>query len=262
MHLTLVENLLWAFGTALKVLLCILVFYRHLYRRLPFFSIYVALLVAKVVVVWSVYRLWGYNSRFAWYTAWCAIGVLLLARGLVVAELCWTNLANYPAIWSLVRKLLVFVAVVVLAYAATTAYYNKTPVSAFILTAERGSEISILVILVAMLGLGIRYKVALGLLERNIVLGLGLYSAFQVVNDSFVDQWMAPHFHWWNSTRIVAFDAALLMWLVPLRKALPHPGHAHVLLTEQVARHLLRQLLDRMREVTEELKKLGKSARK
>jgi hypothetical protein len=262
MHLSLVENILWAFGTALKVLLCILVFYRHLYRRLPFFSIYVALLIAEVGVVWSAYRVWAYGSRFAWYVYWYSVGALLLARGSVVAELCAASLRNYPAIWSLVRNLLLFVAVVVLACAVIAAYQNKTPVSAFVLTAERGLEISILIILVAMLGFGVSYDVALCPLERNIVLGLGVYSTFQVLNDSFVDQWMTPHFHWWNSARVIAFDAALLLWLVPLRKPLPAPAHPHVLLNEEVARHLLRQLLARMREVIEELKRLSKSGRK
>jgi hypothetical protein len=258
MHLSLFENLLWAFGTALKVLLCVVVVYRHLYRRLPLFSIYVALLVAEVAVVWSVYRVRGFTSRFAWYTGWCAAGVVLLARGLAVAELCWTSIRNYPAIWSLVRKLLVFVAVVVLSFAAMTAYQNQSPVAAFVLTADRGSEISILVILVALLGFGVRYNVPLGPVERNLVLGIGIYSAFQVVNDTFMDNWMTRYFHWWNSTRVIAFDVALIIWLVPLRKALPPPCKAPVLLTEEVARYLLRQLLDRMQEVRDELKKIGK----
>lgn len=262
MHLTPLDNLLWAFGTALKALLCVLVFYRHFYRRLLFFSIYVVLLMAEVTVVWSVYRVWGYTSSFAWYTAWCAVGILLLARGLAVAELCWTSLRNYPAIWSLVRQVLVLVAIIVLVYAGSTTYQNKTPLVAFFVSAERGSEISILVTLVALLVFGLRYNIALGPVERSIVLGLGFYSAFQVVNDSFMDQWMTRHFHWWNSTRVISFDIALMMWLVPLRKGLSPPSNAPALLSERVARYLLRQVLEQMREVTDELKRIGKSIRK
>jgi hypothetical protein len=261
MHLTLFENILWAFGTALKVLLCTLVVYRRLYKRFPFFSIYAGLLVAEVGVVWSVYRLWGFNSLFAWYTGWCAVGVVLLARGLVVGELCWTSLRNYPAIWSVVRKVLVFAAVIVLALSAISAYQQKA-LAAFILTLDRGTEISILVILIGLLGFGTLYDVPLGPVERNLALGIGIYSAFQVINDSFMNEWMNRYFHWWNSTRVVAFDVAIVMWALPLRKALPPAEHAPALLNEQVARRLLRQLLDRMREVTDELKRISKSIRK
>jgi hypothetical protein len=161
-----------------------------------------------------------------------------------------------------VRKVLVVTAVIVIGYASVTAYQDKTPLVAFFVTAERGSEISILVILVALLAFGLRYNVALGPIERSIVLGLGFYSAFQVVNDSFMDQWMTPHFHWWNSTRVIAFDLALIVWLVPLRKSLPPPRSAPALLGEDVSRQLLRQVLDRMREITDELKRIGKSIRK
>jgi hypothetical protein len=254
MHLSQLEIILWAFGTALKLLLCILAFHRHLYRRLPFFFVYVNLLVAEVAVVWSVYRVAGYSSRLAWFTYWSSVGILLLARGLVVAELCWTSLRNYPAIWILVRNLLLFIATVVLAWAVVVAFQNRSFIAAFILTAERGLEISILIILVAMIGFGLRYDVELPLLDRNIVLGLGVYSAFQVVNDSFVNQWVTPHFHWWNSARVIAFDAALLFWIAALRKPIP-PRQPPVLLNGGDARLVRGRLFARMREVTEELKK-------
>jgi hypothetical protein len=95
--------------------------------------------------------------------------------------------------------------------------------------------------------------------ERNVVLGLGIYSAFQILNDSFLERWLTPHFSWWNSTRIIAFDVALIIWLVPLRRPQPSPPGAPVLLSGETSQRLLRQILDRMREVADELKRIGKS---
>src|SRR6266567_3875554 len=122
MHLTLPESLLWWLGIGLKFLLCALVFYRHLFRRLPFFSLYAVFLVVEVTVVWWVYREWGYRSIPAWDTYWFASVVVLLARALVVAELCWTSLGTYPAIWPLVWKILILIAMVALGFAAVTAF--------------------------------------------------------------------------------------------------------------------------------------------
>jgi hypothetical protein len=261
MHLTQLENYLWAIGTALKVFLCVLAWHRRLYRRLPFFFVYVVLLVAEVLVVWSAYRLWGYTSGVAWYTYWCAVGALLVTRGFVVAELCRASLRDYPAIWSLLRKGLGLIAVIVLAAASFAAYQSKIPIAAFIVTAERGLEISILVILVAMIGLAVRYDIAPAPLERDIILGLAVYSTFQVLNDSFINQWMAPHFLWWNSTRILAFDAALLLWIFALRKPIP-PTDRPVLLSADGSQHLLGGLLARMRAAIEELKHPGNPRRK
>src|SRR5712691_5222149 len=148
MQLTLSENLLRWLGIGLKFLLCALVFYRRLYRRLPFFSLYAVLLVVEVTVVWWVYREWSYSSFPAWYTYWWASAVVLVARFLVVAELCWTSLGTYPAIWPLVRKLLILIAVVALSYAAVTAFRTKSsPLATFVLSSERALEIAFAFIL-------------------------------------------------------------------------------------------------------------------
>jgi hypothetical protein len=259
MQLTLSENLLWMLGTGLKLLLCGLVFYRRLYRRLPFFSTYAALLVGEVAVVWWVYRKWGFLSRQAWYTYWSAALVVLLARALVVAELCWTSLRNYPAIWSLGRKLLLLVATVVLGYAGIMAIKSSSPVSAFVLTAEQGLEVSLMAVLVALLGFAARYKVALGALRRGIVIGLGIYSGVQVINNTAMNQWMTKYFHWWNLSRELSFNLALVIWTIPLCKALPPQEPAPVLISEQVAVRLLRELLARMRDLADELRRIVRS---
>ncbi len=262
MHLTLPETLLWSLGIALKVLLCVLVSYRRLYRRLPFFSVYVMLLVIEAGTVWWVYRVWGYRSRPAFYTYWIASLVVLLARALVVAELCRTSLRDYRAIWPLVRKLLSAIALAVLSYAAITAYRSSAHFPAFVLTAERGLEMSFAVVLTALLGFGVRYKVALGPVRRNIATGLFVYSGFQVLNNMFMQQWMSRYFHWWVSTRVIAFDLALLVWISPLRKPLGPPDSPPVVIREQVAVRLMREILLMMRELTDELKRIGRSIRK
>src|SRR6266481_1895963 len=259
MHLTLSENLLWWLGIGLKFLLCALVFYRRLYKRLPFFSFYVVLLVLEVTVVWLVYREWGYRSLPAWYTYWFVSVIVLLARALVVAELCWTSLGTYPAIWPMVRKILILIAVVAISYATVTAFLTKSsPLATFVLSSERALEISFAFILVALVGFGARYMAVLGPVERNIVIGLGVYSCFQVINNTFMQQWMGRYFHWWVSMRVVAFDIAMLVWIVPLRKALPAEPE-RTLISESVATRLLRELLASMREITEELKRIARS---
>ncbi len=260
MQLTLSENLLWWLGIGLKFLLCALVFYRRLYRRLPFFSLYVVLLAVEVTVVWWVYREWGYRSFPAWYTYWFASVVVLLARVLVVAELCWTSLGTYPAIWPWVRRLLSLIAVVALSYAAVTAFRTKSsPLATFVLSSERALEMSFAVILVALVGFGARYMAVLRPVERNIVIGLGAYSCFQVINNTFMQEWMSGYFHWWVSMRVIAFDTAMLVWIVPLRKTLPPAEAGRTLISEGAAIRLLRELLASMREITEELKRIARS---
>ncbi len=99
----------------------------------------------------------------------------------------------------------------------------------------------------------------LGPVERNIVIGLGAYSCFQVINNTFMQEWMSRYFHWWVSMRVIAFDIAMLVWIVPIRKALPPAETGRTLISESAAIRLLRELLASMREITEELKRIARS---
>ncbi|HLZ52508.1 MAG TPA: hypothetical protein VKP61_17290 [Candidatus Acidoferrum sp.] len=95
--------------------------------------------------------------------------------------------------------------------------------------------------------------------ESNIVIGLGAYSFFQVINNTFMQEWMSKYFHWWVSVRMVAFDIAMLIWIIPLRNPLPPVEPSPTLISESVAVGLLRQLLAQMREITEEMKRITRS---
>ncbi len=262
MQVPLFANVLWAVGAALKVLLCVLVFYRHLYRRLRLFTVYVVLLSVKDAVVWWAYHEWGYTSRPAWYVYWVASGVVLLARGLVVAELCWAGLRNYPALWPVLRKILALIAFVLLTCAGVAAARSSYRIVAFVLTTERGLELAASVILVTLFAVSVRYRAWLEPLERNIVLGLAMYSTLQMLNNIFMTPRMTPYFPWWESVRVGCFDIVMAMWVIPLLKPLPASSPPQPLISEQASLYLLRQLLDRMQALAHELKRVGKAIRK
>lgn len=234
-------------------------FGRGLHRRLPLFGLYVALVVMDDFAVRWTYHHWGYISDTARHVYWSSLGVVLFARGLAVAELCWRGLRNFPAIWAIVRRWLALLALVMLVYAAIASAKNSSPMIAFLLTAERSLDLGMSVILVALLGVGVRYQVWLGGIERKVVLGFSVYSTFQVVNNSFMRQWMMKYFNWWVSASVVSFEVAMLIWIAPLLRPLPPKAPSPALLSEETSVTLLRQIVEQMRRIVEELKRLGKS---
>ncbi len=259
MHLNVFENLLWGIGAALKGLLCALVYYRRLYRRLPFFTLYASLLVAEFAFVWFAYHTWGYASRAGSYAYWSALGIVLTARGLAIAELCSVCLKNYAGLWSLARRVLGLAALALLASASFTAALNQYRIDKFVLAAEEGLEFAAAVILILLFAITVRYKVWLEPMEHSIFLGLALYSIFQMLNRTFMSRLLTPYFPWWESVRIGCFDIAMLIWLYALRQPLPSAPEGPALIGEQAALDLLRQLLQGMRELTNELKRMVKA---
>jgi hypothetical protein len=95
-------------------------------------------------------------------------------------------------------------------------------------------------------------------MERCVLIGLAMYSIFQMLNRTFMSPLMTPYFYSWESVRIACFDMALLMWLYPLRKPLPNPPAPPALISSQVASELMHSLLEQMRALTEKLKVLRK----
>ncbi len=259
MNLSSFQNFLWIAGTALKLVLCALVFARGLHRRLPLFGLYTVALVAEAVAVRLTYHHFGYSSAAAFYAYWSSLGVVLFARALAVAELCWTSMRDSPAIWMITRRWLAFLALVMLAYAVIAAATNNSPVSTFLLTAQRSLDLGISVILVALLRLGLRYEVSLGAVERKITLGFAVYSTFQIVNSAFMQRWMSGYFRWWVSASVVSFEVAMLIWIVPLLRPLPPPAPPPALLPEEESVAMLEQILERLRRVAEEMKRIARS---
>jgi hypothetical protein len=260
-HLNSLENVLWASGTALKVLLCAAVFYRRVHRRMPFFTAYALLLVGEVIVVWMIYRIYGYTSRTAWYSYWAASGIVLLARGFVIAELCRITFKHYPGLWSLARRTLVLTAGALLTCATISAALNGYWIVGLVQTSQRGLELTGSIILILALTFSIRYKAWMGPLEHGVLVGLAMYSILETLNRtmmSFVPSYLTA----WDSLRVACFDLALIIWIYALRKPLPPPFSATSLISEQVASELLLRLLNGMRELTNELKEIGRSIRK
>lgn len=266
MNLTPFQNFLWIVGTTLKVLLCLLVFARGLHRRLPLFGLYAALLVLEEFGARWAYHHWGYASQPSRYFYWSSLGVILIARALAVGELCWKSLRNSPAVWGIVRKPLVLLAVALLVFAAISVAINRSPLIAFryhrygfLLTAEQFLDFGIVVILAVLAGLGVRYQVWLGGIEKKVVIGFGVYSAFQVVNDAFMQKWMMRYFTWWVSASVVSFEAAMLIWIVPLLRALPPPSAPPALFDEKESIAILSQILEHLRRIMQEMKRVARS---
>ena len=99
-------------------ILCGLVFARRAYRVLPFFAAYSSLLLANMIGVWLVYKIFGFGSLAAYYCYWTSLLVNAGLRSLAIAELCRYRLRAYRGIWGLVWRLLACVSVLFIFHAA------------------------------------------------------------------------------------------------------------------------------------------------
>ncbi|MGB7023480.1 MAG: hypothetical protein WBD73_06750 [Candidatus Acidiferrales bacterium] len=238
-------------------------FYLALRRRLlgllPFFTLYLGLVVADEALLWLTYRLVGIRSRISFDVYWTSQALLVLARAAVVYEICRLLLRPYAGIWKLCRPRLVGLGLILLASAMAMSRRTVHPISATTLMADRGLELTVVGVLLFGLIFCRYYGIEIPQHLAWIALGFGFYSAIQVANNTFLGDWLTQqHLLIWAALRRASFNIAILFWLVALWKPFPATAPAPVLLARGDYEFLAPQVSGRLRELNARLLEIWK----
>lgn len=179
--------------------------------------------------------------------------ILLVARGAIVAEIAWRVLAPNVGVWRLCRDVLLVIAAILVAFAGAAARGNGPRLSSVVLTAERGLELAIILILVSALAFCRQYTLRIQPPIPLVALGLGLYSVIQVANNTFFQGLQGWHFAMWSAVRHFSFDLTLVTWCVAFWKPLPALRPAPVLLEHGEYDDIAPQVSSKLRELNSKL---------
>ena len=252
-HLTTLDYVQWGAGVAFEVFVCALALRRGLFHRLPILTAYLILLLTREAIWFAAYRSLDPSSPAILFLYWLMQTILLVARGAIVAEIAWRVLSPYEGVWRLGRDILLAIAVVLVACAAAAARGNGPKVSAVVLTAERGLELAIVLILVSALAFCRHYTLKIQPPIPLVALGLGLYSAIQVANNTFFHGLHGWHFAIWSAVRHFSFDLTLVTWCLAFWKPLPALQPAPVLLEQGAYDDIAPQVSTKLRELNSKL---------
>ena len=208
----------WALTTALEMVLFALFVRRKLGRNYPAFFAYLVSVILQSLTVAALYRTPNLTKLTIWLIAWGTQGVVVLMRSLAIVELTRSVLRRYIGIWALARRLLVSVAVAVLAYDLAL---SKGDWQWLILNGIRGLELAMAAVIVTMLLFARYYRVPVDQLQRALAVGLCLYSTFYVVNYSLLERVVQQYAVLWNFLGLSAFIASLLVWISAVSRYAP-----------------------------------------
>lgn len=240
-------------AVALELVLFGLAVYRGVYRRLPIFTAYIALVFVKeVVTFWVLFR-YGLRSQPYFYAYWVSQGILVALRGLVVAELLRAVLRPYHGVWAMARVALSVSAAALLSYAAVESAARGPAMGGFVLTADRGLEFVVVGTLLALLAICRYYEVRLDGLTAAIALGLAIYSSVAIMNNTVRFNFFVSYAQTWSVMRRLSYDAAVLIWLWPLLRPVPAQEAAPVMASPGVYGELAPEFSGRMRELNDRL---------
>jgi hypothetical protein len=258
----------------LEVLLCVLVFVRHVQGRLPFFTGYAVTILAASLSQMYVIAHYGFRGSVAtYYYIWISYGVVILARSATIVELFRNTFKPYQGIWGLTWRLLALMTLFLLVHGAIDAKGQTPWFAAYGLTVERGIDIASFLILATILLIGNYYRLPIENIHKWIALGICFFCVVEFANSSVLRNLLAQYMasgiatkaqvdrinDLWNTIYAVASAASLGSWCYLLRKPLPEPAQYPVLLPAGIYQEISPAINLRLRAFNDRLEEMLKS---
>jgi hypothetical protein len=186
---SIVDILNWSCGILEDILfplLLVLIFRNKMYRQLKSFVFYILFVLARTIAI-DVYGTppMSVNDRHYYpyfYSFWITAFVLSFLRLFITLEICERVLQKYTALKALVWRIIVGLGVVLFFWTLYFAIRNFHHVRKFIFTFQQTTDISFAVLLLALMAIGVYYRMRIPRLYSAILIGSCIYSAVQVVD--------------------------------------------------------------------------------
>ena len=241
---------LWALSAAIEIALLVSMVSRKHYRTYPAFFFYICVDFLQTAVLFVLYYAWGFSSPFTERFAWATQGIAVCARALAVTEVSRHLLRQFRGIWALAWRILLFCGATVALYSALIAgwQWDRT-----VLQLDRGLELTIVFVIVALFLFARYYEVVAEPAVRTLGIGFFLLSSFNVVNDTILQRRLAQYENLWRLLGLFAFLSSLSLWISAFRKPLPSSEPRLALLPGDMYRTLVPGLNARLRLLNEKL---------
>jgi len=243
----------WGSATLLTLICLCELFVHGQYRFYRLFTTYLMINLLQAVLGVLLYQNYGFDSRSAWYAIWTSQGVVVVARALAAAEICYLTLGNYKGVWALAARILTGCGALVVSLALI---FGRHAYHFAVLILEIGLEASIATGIVGLFLFARYYGIQIVPATQRLGLGLGLLSCCKILNDVVVERFAKSYESTWTSVSLLLFVGVLLIWMWALREpvvlTLPEPR----LRAAQAYASLMPQVNQRLRDLNEELTRL------
>lgn len=251
----------WVLSTVAQLAVLGLLISRGSFRKLPFFTTYVALNLCQAGLLFSAYSIWGTSSEAIQTFAWFSEYITLLAAALATTEILEVTLRPYQGIWGLGWRALLLVSAIVIILVVMAARGHWASAHWFEL--DRGYHLTFATALIACLLLIRYYSISVPSVYKMILGGFCFFSCMQVLIYTLIQALLLKKFYdyssIWQSATMLVFTAVQLVWVAALRKPLPVVDRKPSSLLDSDYQRLSPEINQQLRLVNEKLLRLWKT---
>jgi hypothetical protein len=251
---------LWACSALAQLVLIILLFSQHGFRKLRIFTTYVCLNLAQAAFLAIVYSVWGVASPKTPTLAWYSESVTLDAQAFGTAEILKLTLRPYQGIWGLVWRSLMFTSSLVVLLVAFTTQGSWQKAKWFEL--DRGYHLTFAATVIVCLLVIRYYSIQVPSAFKMILAGFCFNSCVQILINTLMQTFLRKTFDTylslWPSSTMAAFLVTLFVWVAALWKPLPADVRQTLPPPDSVYQQLSPEINERLRELDGKLQRLWK----
>jgi hypothetical protein len=214
---------LWACSVLAQLLVLALLFLKGNFRKLPYFTAYIALNICQAGFLFFVYSHSWSDSTTAGTLAWTSECITLVAQALATTEILEITLRPYQGIWGLGWRALTVVSGIVVLLVALAARGHWAVARWFEL--DRGYHLTFASALIACLLLVRYYSIPVPPSFKMLLGGFCFYSCTEIMVNTLLQAFFKKDFFRyqaaWQLLTMSSFIVVQTIWAVALRKPLP-----------------------------------------
>jgi hypothetical protein len=225
------------------------------YRDFPAIYLYLLIGLAESPLLYFVYLIRGFDSSAAYWTAWIAQAVVVLARWIAVCELCYSILGQFRGVWALTWRVLALFGAAALSVAILLGGHDYTRL---INTFDLGLEFSIATVIVVFFAFTRFYDIYVLPSLRSIGIAFCLYSCFRAANDTVLQRLLHGYAATWSVVDGVTYLATLTLIASAVYVLHAQPERTVKLFPQQVYAQFMPPANERLAALNERLQELMK----
>jgi hypothetical protein len=250
----------WACSAAVQLVVLILLFSKKSFRKLPLFTVYVALNLFQVAYLVIVYSIRDLRLETIRNLAWYSECLTLFAQGWATTEILKAALRPYQGIWGLVWRSLTGTSIFVVFLVALTTRGDYAGHTWFVL--NRGYHLTFAATVIACLFIVRYYSIQVPAAYKMILGGFCFYSCTEILINTVLQTLLKTEFDAyqpiWQTSTMLSFLVVLFVWVAALWKPLPVEARQASPPSDSIYQRLSPEINDRLRELNEKLLRLWK----
>lgn len=244
---------LWGLANLLTLLLlCRAIVFSQIWE-FPFFFLYLVVNLLQSAIGVFLYQSYGFMTTVTFPVVWTTQGIVVIARAVAAAEICYLVLGAYKGIWALASRILGFCGLVVIGLAL---YFGKSGYAYGIMTLEVGLEAGIATGIVGLFLFARYYQVRVAPVIGQLGLGFGILSCSKIFNDLIIQKFTKATSVGWNYASSSAFLIILLFWVWALRRPVSVRVRKPIMKSAIAYADLMPQVNQRLARLNEQLTQL------